>query len=428
MFFFAVLISAALYALLCAGTHLPLMADDYSWLALAHKTPAFKITDLYVFARMPVMAAMMTGVLKANWIEEYPMFFLTFLFALHATAIAVLVKTFRTGLSLTVFLVATVLFTFQPGNYEIHLWHLCSMISVGALFVAAAASIRTGQTSRSRKLWPLQVLGFALSMLVYDTFPLMICGVVGLCWILKRNDWKNVATAAVAAFVLDVVVKMVLGHLVGYLQVSPMVFHPLEIIGHLKTVLRMLGLVHFYKADWPLTLVEWTAIGILIVTIIRHKLMDRRQVALLFLLPFVAALPLALMTYSAERAYYGPQLIRGVVLAIFLSAVLTKQETRRWGIAACALFAIAYLGQWTYILHSKRQNNAFLEAQDKSLIAQMDACTSPCTLEVPAPDKGLSKDYIITKAFWPAYYDRLHFKYFPAKEIHFSCKEAEAVW
>jgi hypothetical protein len=420
--FLAVLLSTALFALITAGTHLPLMADDYSWLAIPLKNPGFTITDLYIFARMPVTAGVMTGVLKSGWLENYPMSYVTLMFAVHATAFALLLRSFKAALPLSIYLIAAVLFAFQPGNYEIHLWHLNSSFSIGALLVAISASIQ------SRKLWPIQVLGFSLAMLTYDTYPLMILGVVGLSWILKRGDWKRLAIAAVTAFAIDVAVKMIIGHAVGFLHAPPAEHSPLVIISHFKTVLRMLGLIHFYKADWPLTLVEWTAIGILVTAILRRRLMNPRQLALLFALPFAAALPLSLMVYSAERAYFGPQLIRGVVLAILLSTVLMTWETRRWAVSAIVLFSIAYFGQWAYILHSKRQNEAILEAQESRLVAQMSACTSPCMLEVPAPDTGLTKDYIVTVAFWPAYFERIHYKYFPQKDIHFECKDAGKIF
>jgi hypothetical protein len=420
--FLAVLLSTALFALITAGTHLPLMADDYAWLAIPLKNPGFTITDLYIFARMPVTASILTGVLKSGWVENYPMSYVTLMFAVHAAAFAILLRSFKVALPLSIYLIAAVLFAFQPDNYEIHLWHLNSTFSVGALLVAASAAIQ------SRKLWPLQVLGFSLAMLTYDTYPLMILGVVGLSRILKRGDWKRLAAAAVTAFAMNVVIKILIGRAVGFLQVPPVEHSPLVIISHIKTVLRMLGLIHFYKADWPLTLVEWTAIGILITAIIRRKLMDTRQLTLLFALPFIAALPLSLMAYSAERAYFGPQLIRGLVLAIFLSTVLMAKETRRWAVSAIVLFSIAYFGQWAYILHSKRQNEVILEAQESRLVAQMSACTSPCTLEVPAPDTGLTKDYVVTVAFWPAYFERMHYKYFPQKDIRFNCKDAGKVF
>ena len=146
--FLVLLFSFLIFGIGISFFHPPFIADDYWMLWLSLSRPDFGWTEPYVFSRMPVGSLLAVAIAKSGVLEIAPRLFLSGMFAVHAFALSLFLKTLtegaieRTQNSATrfglTFLIPCILFSFQPNNYEIHLWHLLSLHSIGTLFIALA--------------------------------------------------------------------------------------------------------------------------------------------------------------------------------------------------------------------------------------------------------------------------------------------------
>jgi hypothetical protein len=114
------------------------------------------------------VASVKTGVL-----EFYPRVFLGVFFSVYILAFSMFFKTLLEGsgtklkVEWPLFLLVGTLFSFYANNYEISLWHLCSIYSVGSLLIAASF--------REKNLF-MRVLLATLGLMTYDTFVFLLVG------------------------------------------------------------------------------------------------------------------------------------------------------------------------------------------------------------------------------------------------------------
>jgi hypothetical protein len=426
------IVLAGLLATLCfvaltLGTRFPFIADDYSWQKIALSHSKLEVTDFYTFSRNPINAVLTVFALRNQLLALAPQIFIFFFFAVHAFAFAILfskirdyAKTRETDFFCP--LAVCILFTLQPNNYEIHLWHLLSIHTVGALIVALSFPRNLEKITTST--WIGLTLGATAAVLTYETFGLLWIGIIGLAWVTARNNrpfpYRALLLSLGTTFALTLMIKLGLKHYTGFLQViGPQ--GSLRPWDSFKNIFKTLALIHFYKTNWVSTLLEWIAIGWLAVGVSRSRILSTKKILLLLGLPFLSAAPLMLMTYSAQRAFYGPQILKSLILALLLYSwicIPNHKNKRSWMIPT-TLFLLAYLIQWEFIFDIKRKNYKILAAAEEQITLLMDTCQAPCTLRVPPPVPGLSRDQTLPEFVWGEYYEWLHLKHAPNKIIHF---------
>lgn len=456
LWFLGAALGGLIFCILTWGSQLPFLADDYYNLYLGLTHPDLGPTDFYTYSRMPVATALGVLSIRLNVWNMIPKLWVIAFFCLHALAFSMLLfsvlkfaldgdgsKADSRKWSLWGFLLACLIFTFNPNNYEIHLWPFLSMHSMGALGVALAFSLfRPGLRVSFRLSWwsflsfGLAVFGLTLAFLTYETFLLLAFGWIGLGLLVPTQSEVPIRARVIRAFRISIpvvvsitiaaAVKLLLGRQMGFLQ-TPVMFESWEeILLQFKTVVKTMGLIHFYKANWPLSLLEWVAIGALGVFALRQKTVSKGRLILLLFLPILSALPLSLMTYSAQRAFYGPQLLKSLTLAslFYLTWIghspggISRES--KVGLIACSfLFLLTYQVQLGMILSNKRDNSKILQQEGDQLKSLMQSCKEPCQIKVPAPGKGITKDYILPEFVWTYYYERLHLLWFPKKQISF---------
>jgi len=417
---FPVLIAAIPFGLGLILCDLPFLADDHFYLWRGLTVPNLGWTDSYTFARMPVSTLLSQGVIKWGILERHPSAFVFALFITHALAVSLLCRAFFKKLNLKIIqanqwlcILIVAIFSLQPNNYEIHLWHFCALHSLGALAVACAFSLQSRIAS---------IALLSLATLTYDSFFLMTLGAAAL-WFWanpKRSEAMRVASLFIGSFAIGIIAKLVLKTVVGSLQVIPIEFSPYKILVNTAFVMREMFLIHFYKVNWPLTIAHLIALLSTVLLSFQSQIFSRRKLWVLIFIPFVCALPLALNSNPAPRSYYGPQLIQVLVLVTLLAKLSLQMKFTRVLVAA---FAITFGVQWFLVFSLKDENAKKMKLNEKGVIAQMRDCQSPCQLRVPNPEEGLKRDFILPQCHWANYYDRLRIKNFPEKQISFEIIE-----
>jgi hypothetical protein len=416
-----ILFAVLLFSIGLLTHHQPFIRDDWWLLSLPLSKPNLGWTDIYTFARMPVSTLATTATLKTQILEHFPRLFLLLLFSVHVTAFVLFFETLiqKSGRSLAnqrrAFVPAALIFTLIPNNYEIHLWHLLSLHALGALSMALAFRVRSLAAAIT-----LSVIG----LLTYDTFVFLLIGFSALSLLVRkepfRDEIQRLGLQVSASLLLCLILKFSLGKLTGFLQVIPPNTSFLAAISEIKTVLRTLWLIHFYKASWVPTLCAWLGLTSIGVAVYRGKLLARKKAILIAGLSTLVSLPLCFNLYPAPRAYYGPQILQGLCFAYLLFLALEKEKRFHFrSIAPLLLLGTAFLSQWGYIFHVKDNNYWVIRKNERSILDSMKSCSAPCHLVFPTPDQGTGKDNIFPEFSWIPYYERLHFLYFPQKEIYF---------
>ncbi len=398
------------FVLATAAVQFPTLADDHWWRWLSALKPGFPITEPYMFSRMPVLTALSTWATRYELWLRWPQLFLGFFFALHALAFGLLFERLLGKKVWPYAALVGVVFALQPNNYEIHFWHLLSLHAVGALSIALAF--------RMRSPWAALVFG-TLGLLTYDSFFFLLPGFAVLLGLRERANFQLRRYWWIgAALLLGAATKFILGRWLGYLQVVPFDLDLWKVLDHTKVVFRTLWLMHFYKPSWPLTLVAWS--GVAWAVFLAKDRFGLKRLLLWLVAPTIIALPLALNAYEAPRAYYGPQILQALMLAVlFLSAF---QEKACSATAALALVALAFVLQGVLILSLKQSNYNALEAIEAKAVESMQACVEPCALVLPPPTEGLQRDWILPEMFWDEFYERIRLERFPNKKIEITIK------
>ena len=411
-----VLATTAIFALALACFRVPLTADDYGLIAASLKGfgALWKIEGPLV-ARLPVGNGLSIAGLELGLWERWPALFLTLGFAVHATAFALLADWVRerfaigAGLALVAFLPHALF----PNDHEMHFWYSVVAFQAGAL--AAALGLR------ARRDWA-RIACFTLAFLSYETYVFLIAGALALEWIAGARlearaqetlgSLARLALPAGAALVLTVLIRAALAHAIGGTNERTMDFQ----LGHVPWILKSMLVLNFRKENWPIGSLEWAAI-ILLVALEGRR---RPRLAFALLIPFVAALPVALLPYQATRALYGPDLLRAAVLAALTASLLSRKEVSRWLKAIpVALFVLSYGYEWAHILSIKDANARALAALENETRARISACASPCSLEVPAPGSVTRDDWVIHPGYYAAFYERLRLETAPEKPVSF---------
>ena len=405
------------------GVHPPYLADDYWHLCVALQRPGLGWfwTDHYAFSRMPVLIIFLAAGLKTHVIENYPRVLLVFFFGIHALALSLFVKTLIEASGRTLskyaspFVGVTALFAFQPNNYEIHLWHLLSVHSMAAFLIAIVFRLKNRVT---------MIVLLTLGLMTYDTFILLVIGMVCMCAVTSTSQipawkgWRLFLPVVLISALIWISSKLILAHFTGFLHVLPFERSPLILLQHLLLVVRMLWTIHFYKVSWILSLFYWLAFSGLAWRAFQVKALPGRRLILLILLPTLVALPLALNTYPAPRAYYGPQILQSVMMAYLAFLVLTELKGRQiLSYLPLMILTIIFSLEWGHVLYLKEMNYRTLTHEETELRKVMNECNAPCHLALPPPGKGLITDYILPEFVWSFYYERFRLLNFPKKKI-----------
>lgn len=420
----SVILASLLFSLAVLVGHQPFIADDWWWLWLPLNNPALSWTEPYPFSRMPISVLFTMTSLKLGLWESSPRFWLIVFFSVHVFAFSLLLKTLfeRSKLNLTPhstsFILSCVLFGLLSTNYEIHLWHICSMHALGALFIALSFRV---------KHLVLRILLSSLGLLEYDTFVFLLVGFSILTIFVDRienpfapvkKEEKQIGIIVYFSGVLSILTKLTLGQWLGFLQRPPFEENWITILKNFKFLIRTLWTIHFYKTNWLFTLIELLGLIALIFLVYKKRLIAPKKLAGLLIIPTLSALPLCLNTYLAPRAYYGPQILQGLVFSFLLGIVFTYTVARTYSwIIPVVLFASSHLVQWAYTLSIKNQNYQTLLKTENRILQQMDQCLSPCLIDLPPPNEGIKKDWVLPELAWLPYYERIRLLHFPKKNI-----------
>lgn len=409
----------------------PFLADDYWWLWLPLNNPHFAWSEPYPFSRMPVSTLLTDALLKTGAWEAFPRLLMTLAFGVHAAAFALMLRTLleRAGLALNPralipFVAIALLFSFSPDNYEIHLWPILSVDSLAELLIAQAFRVES---------LPIAIALCTVALMFYDSFVFLLAGfaalLVAVTWFRDRTRARSLALRyaglGVTAGIFWLLSKGILGWAVGFLHHPPIETSPLQALRNLKRVARTMWLIHFYKTNWVLTPLAWLAIIALCGTLIRRRWLPTGLLGLLLLIPLTSALPLCLNSYDAPRAFYGPQIVQALALAMLAFVLASHAGDRlrlRWPLF---LLAAVFATQWGLILAIKRQNSKALERLSAQLRSRMERCQEPCVLTVIPPSEAVHKDYVLPGFVWTFYFDRLRLLYFPARKIRFEISDGK---
>lgn len=417
------------------------LADDYWWLWIPLHNRHFAWSEPYSFSRMPLFTLLTDVLLKTGAWEAFPHGIMTIAFGVHAVAFGLMLQTLleTAGVELhrrepLLFVFLALLFSFNPDNYEIHLWPIMSVDAVAELLIALAFRARS---------FGVGVLLATAGLLFYDSFAFLVAGfaalLVALSFFRDRSRLKPVAIRVlglgICAAILWGLSKGILAWAVGFLHHPPIETSPRRAIQNLRRVVRTLWQIHFYKTNWVLTLLQWLAVIGLCARVIRRKRMPPGLVVILAVLPFAIALPLCLNTYDAPRSFFGAQLVQALSLAFLASLgaetpaapaalpnpVRPPGKSGRGALAfwPLPLLMLVYATQWGRILNIKHYNSDVL-AHDASLLGdRMARCQDPCVLRVPPPGADLRSDWVLPQFVWNYYYQRLGLLFFPNRGIRF---------
>lgn len=428
----AVLIATLFFGAGLVLYHVPFVAEDYNFLAVALKDPHRSPVGIYSFARIPV-ATFFQAVFFGSGVWEHCQngMYLAF-FAVHALAFTLLFRRLIESAGLSddktppvayAFPLVAAVFAWYPNNYEIHFWALLALQAIGVLFIALSYRMRR----------PAATIAFTVTaFLMYETYIFLFVGFGTLLllvgWGAQRLSNREMmigllklAGRTLVAITLWFIIRKAGIALTGHIHPVPPEQAFSSILSNTKSVFRSLWLLHFYKANWALSAVQFAIIIALAAWLFIKCPLPRARLALLIALPTVAALPLSLLTYSAPRAYYGPNLLQASMLA-FLTYIMAIKARRFWWVFP-SFFFVVFAIQWTIILRLKDTNYQNLQKNEAPILAEMASCKEPCTLVLPSPDKGYDSDYVMPTFAWEPYYQRLRLLHFPKKAIEIKIGE-----
>ncbi len=429
------LTSSLIFSIFVTFTSFPIQADDYASLVIANQRPQLSVLDFpELFPRMPISILLGLPILSYRIWEIHPKIFFIFFFSIHALAVGHLIHYFLSKLfssqilknsnSSLFFILIITLFSLHPNNYEIHLWHGIATHSLGAFFVAFSF------TSRKNIF---RIFGSTAGCLVYDTFPLLLIGLCcldGMISILKKKNqsigvevFKKNIFLFVGALSLSSLIKLALLRFTGTIHNPGFHFLSSHSWQGIYYVLKTTLLIHFYKINWALSLIELSIMSIAMAITIHLKLFNKIFTGTLGLLTFLAALPLALMTYPAQRAFYGPNIIKIIVFSIFIYCLIAFKKYSRLGFIFCFILLLAYLTQWGVICRIKQSNWKAITQTQKHLSLVLAQCQSPCVIRVPPPTQGINRDWVVPQMFWHSFYEWAKLKAAPEKQVEIQIVE-----
>ena len=232
----------------------------------------------------------------------------------------------------------------------------------------------------------------------------------------KKLAW-HYFSVCLASGILAFGVKLLLALYFEHIHNPGLNFNPVIILEGLKRVLKMMNSIHFYKTNWVLTIAELLTLATLLLFTLKKNHFKKCCIVVLILLPTFIALPLSLMTYSAQRAFYGPNIIRAIILSIFLYELIRSNLARDLALKIGLVFALIYSVQWAQISAVKRSNWHALLATESLFKAVLANCASPCKILVPPPIQGLKKDWVLPPMFWHSFYEWVQLKSNPEKVV-----------
>lgn len=393
-------------------------------MSIALDNPDLKWSEPSCFARMPVFTLYMVAVLRNKILEFYPQAFLVLLFSIHAWAYVALFEGFtRVKLkqlhkpAATFFFFITLVFIFWPNNYEIHLWHIEALHGIGTLCVA--------YSFKFKNIF-FRYAMIVLAFLTYETFVLLFFGFSTLLLFTHPDPFfskkprqeflKNIGLMLLAGF-FSLAVKLTLEHHFGGAGQMLMEKRPQILFNNFRSLIRTIWHLHYYRTNWVTSSLKWIGMSCILYSLLKRKTFTLLQVVFLLLIPTLSAFPLILLTYSARRAFYGPQILQALVFSYFFySWFLQDPHEARKKYSALGICALLFLYHWGATLFDKNANFNTLKKAEEIAMQAFKNCLSPCRVTLPSASKDLTRgDYILDNN--QLFYGRIARQHFAEKKI-----------
>ena len=421
--FASLAVSLAIFLPFWAWAQFPYLVDEYYFLAARSSAAGVHLDDFRTYVPLRPWFALINFLTFKTGLIDYGKLLILIYFAIHAVSFGLLFQYFlkATGVELTkqkklLWLGATVPMILFPSNYELHLMVLNLPYTLGLLALAL------GVPSSRRSI---QVLGLWAAFLALETYVLPGAVLLGLpaTWsYLKKTEskaepgkdrlktWLKALLGPVltflTAYILFLGTTRLLSFWTGYGigdRAELLHFTSAQLLTRLKLMTGFIWHLHFYKAYWLATVIQWCVFLAIAISAYQRKTCSRAQLVFLFLLPFLAGAHYLIVPYYAPRAVYGAVEIKNLAIGFLLFLSLSVETTNRKWIAPSILLAchLAVLG---IIFSIKSQNFVAIQKTEDAFVEQLTACNVPCALEVPAPNQGLKRDWMMVSEYYEAFY------------------------
>jgi hypothetical protein len=392
------MVATLIFWMLTFRTGYPFLADDHRYLVLSYR-PDFGLRDfIYMLSRRPLSTVVSFIGFKYHLFEKTKLLFPLFFF-LHSLGVIGIfrycldllgsdeIKRFEwpvTGLA--------VLACLYPCWFEINLMALDLSWGLGVPLLALSL--------HSKKAWARWLYLFA-SFLCLETYFLpalalfiLEATVHGLSKErLKRNFfiWGS-------ALALYLVIQKALTAQIASTEYG-INFHPASVVQQGLLYFRLLWTQSFYKTNWVSTALEILTVAGVSAWMIAHDRKHWKLVVLVFAVPVFSAGHSVIMSYYAPRAIHGAMVLKAVLIALLLAEFARQYRGRIVPAAAAALIAAAYVGHYLLIVSNRSYNHSIMEAREHEIETQLEACTSPCTIDARHLNADLRWDWYLPASF-----------------------------
>lgn len=405
------------FIIFCAfafNTKFPYMMDEYYYLLKSSVVDANMWETFKSFAGFRPIYYVLNSYFFQSGLIAYSKFWIIIYFFIHALSFTYLASWMIENLKLKVpnqiqvnkttlflFSLAVIPFLLHPGHNEILYWTLQLPCSLGLPLIVLGLHFRN---------IILKVIFFALSMAALETYVFPILGFLTLPivwdWLEKSNHRETIVKLSKAFLIffisyflfqgLQVFINTKVGNPLGVPNFFPITLDQLK--GRFNLLTGFLWNVHFYKTYWVHTGIQWLVFLVVTGCLYYKKVLNFKQILILFVFPFFCGAQNLLLHYYAPRAVYGALEFRNFILC-FLFLLFLKVFPIKKAIFAPLLILIVYLSFTAFIFEIKTNNSKALAETESVIVKKLKDCDSPCNLSFPSPNQGIHGDWMMSPDF-----------------------------
>lgn len=169
--------------------------------------------------------------------------------------------------------------------------------------------------------------------------------------------------------------------------------NPLHIPSKILMIFEHFFVMSYSKSFWPITIVYWLGLAILMYQIIKRQQASRGLLGLALYGILTGSL-VFVMGYFASRALYGASLVFHSLLVVFIAKITQPLSLgKKWAIYG--LISASFIGQNWFIFSEKTKNYKILEQKEQELISEIQQCISPCRIPLDSIDKGFGRGWLM---------------------------------
>jgi hypothetical protein len=371
-------LATLVFALLTVWTHYPFLVDDYRYLWKA-RLPGFSpLTFDYLLVQRP-LSALLDYLTFASGVLENGKWLVWVYYFLHSLGVLLIFQyVLNEKIASRTFVIIGTIICLFPGWYEVTLLPLDLPYGLGVLFLGLA-------------LWAecawVQTLLYTLCFFTFESYFMPALALAAL------RRFRKPAPLLIAIAIYFLTQRLLIARLGIQPKYGPSLANAAAMA---KMYFELLYFQSFYKVSWISTAVELGALAWASIELVRKDPGWRQRLAILILLPCVAAAHTLVMSYYAPRAIHGALVLRAVCAGVILAA-FARTCPLKW--APAFLVLLAYLGQHGVIVHNRIHNREVMDAKQAEIENELRTCTSPCRISLQGVENELVWDWYMVPGF-----------------------------